>query len=202
MGKWECKLKAIEYYELVKKEIKKEPSFEDLIRNRIVSTSVSEVKNNFEFYRLGWNLIDKDTSNSSDIYYEYITSQEKHPRTQEEVYAENDAIIESITEHPYNTNVMYEDEMSTLPKTEYINCSDCGRVFKSFEEYGKCDKCSLKAKKVEENKKLKPFTFNSFLYVLIGFGILYFLFSLDYTTFLFVGGIGLFTLLYFLDAKK
>jgi len=182
-------------------ELGRMSNFQDLINSRVELSNYNSVEEKFEAYKFAWSTIGRSVSNAEDVYFELVNSFKSIP-AQEEVIAHNDAIIDSLTEHPYNTNAMYEDANPLIPETLYINCSNCGKVFKSFEKYGKCDKCSLKAKKVQENKKLKPFTFNSFLYVLIGFGILYLLFSLGYTAFLYIVGIGLFALLYFLDAKK
>lgn len=124
MGKWECKIQASKYYDVIKDEFGIEPEFRDLINYRIIATSKDQVKEDFAFYKYGWNLIDKDTSNADEIYNEFFNCKEEevYPRSNEEVLSEIDRIVESAQDPNFKIyNPNFEQE---LHKNSFIKLGE------------------------------------------------------------------------------
>lgn len=172
MGKWECKLKAYEYYDEIKNEIGIEPDFRDLMNYRIKVTSLLEVKNDFDFYKSGWILINKDASKCDEVYLEFFGIDElDNYRSNEDILNEIDSIAENAQDSNFklynpnfeknlNNDSLFELGLKDLEinrgkltkkkvEMKNSNCPKCGNYFIG----SKCNKCS----KREE-------TTNDFLY--------------------------------------
>ncbi len=114
MGKWEYKMQAFKYYDLIKEELGIEPEYRDLINYRIIATSKDQVKADFTFYKYGWNLINKDTSNADEIYNEFFNSEEDevYPISSEDVLSEIDRIVEGAQDPNFKIyHQNYEQEL-------------------------------------------------------------------------------------------
>lgn len=210
MGRWEYKLQHQEhqdYYDIMKDHLGIEPEFRDLISYRIIATSESEVKKCFEYYKEGWALLGKDTSNYSEVYNEFFNVEESgYVMSTEQILKANDNIIEHardsnlvVNNRKQNITHLDIDEENAKPKTR--RCIKCNKLFNTISN-NTCNSC-----KKEENiiKWFNPFSFNGALYLGIagtGIYILYNNVSISYTGFLILGGLSLFAFLYFQDNYK
>ncbi|WP_033959941.1 hypothetical protein [Psychroserpens jangbogonensis] len=85
MGKWECLAQADGYYKIIKEKIGREPTFDDLIKYRVSVTSLNDVQSNFDDYVSGWNLLNKDVSNSDEVYDKYFKARDDFDKLVEEI---------------------------------------------------------------------------------------------------------------------
>jgi len=195
------------FYENMKDHLQIEPEFRDLISYRIIATSMEEVKSLFEYYREGWSLLGKDTSNYSEVYDEFFNVEDSPPlRSTEEILKEIDMIVENakdpnliIDYRRQNTNAFDVNEED--PKAKPRRCIKCNMLFNTVSN-DTCDSCK---KEEDDFKWFDPFSFRGILYLGILGAVLYVLYnnvSISYTSFLVLGGLVLFAFLYFDDNYK
>ncbi|WP_340075847.1 hypothetical protein [Leptobacterium sp. I13] len=179
------------------KELGRAATFRDLIYSRIELTDYTNVEEKFNVYKYAWSTTGRSIENADEIYFELANSFKSMP-SEDGVIAHNDAIIESITEHPYKTDTMYEDS-DYLPEKELCYCYKCNKSFYGWD--GLCDKCSKEEKilKTQEENEKKP------RWELIIGGILLYLFLWyqigGFITFIVGGAIGLLALMYISDKE-
>ncbi len=190
MGKWEVKLQAKKYYDIIKAEMHIEPEFADLINYRIIATSLEKAKENFNDYLYGWSLIGKDVSNAQEVYDDFFNTELHHstPKSITDYNSEIDSILKNATDHyPYIQEDMYNDSK-----------------YSQIEEYKEIKDNSIP--KEEDNFKwFNPFSFKGAFYIGIGGMIIYFLYnnvSISYTGVIILGTLALFAFMYFEDNYK
>ncbi len=190
MGKWEVKLQAKKYYDIIKEEMHIEPEFADLINYRIIATSLEKAKEDFNDYLYGWNLIGKDVSNAQQVYDDFFNTEMYHstPKSINDYNSEIDSILKNATDHyPYIQEDMYNDgKYSQIEEDKEIKNNNFPKEEDNF-------------------KWFNPFSFKGALYIGIGGMIIYFLYnnlSITYTGVIILGTLALFAFMYFEDNYK
>lgn len=95
--------KAIDFISYYLEQWESEPNFRSFIDSQIMIANEAFVKSNFESYRKAWEYLGKDISLASEIYDEFFIEDkiDSYHRTNEEIIAHNEAIIEGIKEKQF-----------------------------------------------------------------------------------------------------
>ena len=189
MGRRNCEIKASQYYMTIKNHLGIEPTFDDLINYRIIATSENDVKEHFDFYKLGWKLINQDVSKADDVYKRFFEYDEVYLPNSDDVIAENDRIVDDTTgSFPYIQEDIYQGSNSRPNnEDEFVNVS------------------SKNKKPKKDFTWFNPFPSNGALKIGIGGSIVYLLYtniSMTETAFIVLGALVLFAFLYFEDNYK
>jgi hypothetical protein len=64
------------YADFLERELGKVPTFDDVVRDLIERSSMKKVDEDFEVYKLGWELSGRDVSNAQDVYNKYLGARE------------------------------------------------------------------------------------------------------------------------------
>lgn len=175
------KKNALEFWDYYMDLYGIEPNFKTYVDNQAVATSIEHVKEKFEYYKMGWSLIDKDVSNAQEVYEAFFNGEDlSYSYSSEDAITENNRIVQN-TQDP-NVKLYEPNYMNDIYKnSSIIDTSDDEDIFKV-----KCQNCNKtiyadnKSKKVicKECKAKEPKTNNSsykiLLVIIVGLIIYYF----------------------------